>query len=125
MKTEQFISNNKNQNKPTLIGRLFYFALYAIIILRGVEMDKVYLLLEIIEDIEEYGEDYPVYAIYENDLISDYWYVDEPEVGLDMEGTEIVMEHYEELDCIDKDSVREMSLLELLNRLRVQVEGEQ
>lgn len=85
-------------------------------------MDKVYLLLEIIEDIEEYGEDYPVYAIYENDLISDYWYVEEPEVGLDMESTKIVMEHYEELDCIDKDSVREMSLLELLNRLRVQVE---
>lgn len=122
MKTEQFISNNNNQNKPTLIGRLFYFALYAIIVLRGVEMDKVYLLLEIIEDIEEYGEDYPVYAIYENDLISDYWYVDEPEVGLDMEGTRIVMDHYEELDYLDEDSVRKMSLLELLNRLRVQVE---
>ena len=85
MKTEQFISNNNNQNKPTLIGRLFYFALYAIIILRGVEMDNVYLLLEIIEDIEEYGEDYPVYAIYKNDSIYDYWYVEEPEVGLDME----------------------------------------
>ena len=85
-------------------------------------MDNVYLLLEIIEDIEEYGADYPVYAIYKNDSIYDYWYVEEPEVGLDMEGTEIVMEHYEELDCIDKDSVREMSLLELLNRLRVQVE---
>ena len=39
-----------------------------------------------------------------------------------MEDTKIVMEHYEELDYIDKDSVREMSLLELLNRLRVQVE---
>ena len=85
-------------------------------------MDKVYLLLEIIEDIEEYGADYPVYAIYENDLISDYWYVDEPEVGSDMEGTKIIMEHYEELDLLDKDSVREMSLLELLNRLRVQIE---
>lgn len=67
---------------------------------------------------------HPVYAIYKNDLIYDYWYVEEPEVGLDMESTKIVMEHYEELDCIDKDSVREMSLLELLNRLRVQVEGE-
>ena len=88
-------------------------------------MDKVYLLLEIIEDIEEYGADYPVYAIYENDLISDYWYVEEPEVGSDMEGTRILMEHYEELDLLDEDSVRKMSLLELLNRLRVQVkEGE-
>jgi hypothetical protein len=87
-------------------------------------MDNVYLLLDIIEDIEEYGADYPVYAIYKNDLIYDYWYVEEPEVGLDMEDTKIIMEHYEELDCIDKDSVREMSLLELLNRLRVQVEGE-
>lgn len=86
-------------------------------------MDNVYLLLEIIEDIEEYGADYPVYAIYKNDLIYDYWYVEEPEVGLDMEGTRVVMEHYEELGHIDKDSVREMSLLELLNRLRVQVEG--
>ena len=85
-------------------------------------MDKVYLLLEIIEDIEEYGADYPVYAIYKNDLIYDYWYVEEPEVGADMEGTEIVMGHYEELDRIDKDSVRKMSLLELLNRFRVQVE---
>ena len=47
-------------------------------------MDNVYLLLEIIEDIEEYGADYPVYAIYKNDLIYDYWYVEEPEVGLDM-----------------------------------------
>ena len=63
-----------------------------------------------------------MYAIYKNDSIYDYWYVEEPEVGLDMEGTEIVMEHYEELDHIDADSVREMSLLELLNRLRVQVE---
>ena len=87
-------------------------------------MDKVYLLLEIIEDIEEYGADYLVYAIYENDLISDYWYVDEPDVGSDMEGTRILMEHYEELDLLDKESVREMSLLELLNRLRVQIEGE-
>ena len=83
-------------------------------------MDKIYLLLEIIEDIEEYGADYPVYAIYENDLISDYWYVEEPNVGSDMEGTRILMEHYEELDLLDEDSVRKMSLLELLNRLRVQ-----
>lgn len=87
-------------------------------------MDEIYLLLEILEDIEEYGIDYPVYAIYKNDLIYDYWYVEEPEVGLDMEGTKTIMEHYEELDSIDEDSVRKMSLLELLNRLRVQVEGE-
>ena len=44
-------------------------------------------------------------------------------MGSDMEGTRILMEHYEELDLLDKDSVRKMSLLELLNRLRVQVEG--
>ena len=76
------------------------------------------LMMEIVEDIEEYGEDEPVYAIYEYNInlgatiIVDYWYVNEPQVRDD----------YEELEELKKEQTKQMSLFELMEEFRGQLE---
>nr|DAM48575.1 MAG TPA: hypothetical protein [Caudoviricetes sp.] len=86
------------------------------------------LMMEIVEDIEEYGEDEPVYAIYEYNInlgatiIVDYWYVNEPQVRDDVEDSKIILEHYEELEELKKEQTKQMSLFELMEEFRGQLE---
>ena len=86
------------------------------------------LMMEIVEDIEEYGEDEPVYAIYEYNInlgatiIVDYWYVNEPQVRDDVEDSKIIIEHYEELEELKKEQTKQMSLFELMEEFRGQLE---
>lgn len=86
------------------------------------------LMMEIVEDIEEYGEDEPVYAIYEYNInlgatiIVDYWYVNEPQVRDDVEDSKLILEHYEELEGLKKEQTKQMSLFELMEEFRSQLE---
>lgn len=86
------------------------------------------LMMEIVEDIIEYGEYEPVYAIYEYNInlgatiIVDYWYVNEPHVKDNMEGSKLILEHYEELEEIKKEQTKQMSLFELMEEFRGQLE---
>lgn len=86
------------------------------------------LMMEIVEDIEEYGEDEPVYAIYEYNInlgatiIVDYWYVNEPQVIDDVEDSKLILEHYEELEDLKKEQTKQMSLFELMEEFRGQLE---
>lgn len=64
--------------------------------------------MEIVEDVMEYGEDEPVYAVYKYNIslgatiIVDYWYVNEPRVENDTEDSQLILEHYEELEKLKK-----------------------
>lgn len=86
------------------------------------------LMMEIVEDIIEYGENEPVYAVYEYNInlgatiIVDYWYVNEPRVGNDTEDSQLILEHYEELEKIKKEQTKQMSLFELMEEFRGQLE---
>lgn len=86
------------------------------------------LMMEIVEDIEEYGEDEPVYAIYEYNInlgatiIVDYWYVNEPQVRDDVEDSKLILEHYEELEELKKEKTKQMSLFKLMEEFRSQLE---
>ena len=86
------------------------------------------LMMEIVEDIEEYGEDEPVYAIYEYNtnlgatIIVDYWYVNEPQVRDDVEDSKLILEHYEELEELKQEQTKQMSLFELMEEFRGQLE---
>ena len=86
------------------------------------------LMMEIVEDIEEYGEDEPVYAIYEYNInlgatiIVDYWYVNEPQGRDDVEDSKLILDHYEELEDLKKEQTNQMSLFELMEEFRVQLE---
>lgn len=86
------------------------------------------LIIEIVEDIVEYGENEPVYAIYEYNInlgatiIVDYWYVNEPQARDDMEGTKLILEHYEELEELKNDQTKQMSLFELMEEFGGQLE---
>lgn len=86
------------------------------------------LMMEIVEDIEEYGEDEPVYAIYEYNInlgatiIVDYWYVNEPQVRDDVEDSKLILEHYEELEELKKEKTKQMSLFKLMEEFRGQLE---
>lgn len=86
------------------------------------------LMMEIVEDIIEYGENEPVYAIYEYNInlgatiIVDYWYVNEPKVIDDMEGTKLILEHYEELEKLKNEQTKQMSLFELMEEFGGQLE---
>lgn len=86
------------------------------------------LMMEIVEDIVEYGENEPVYAIYEYNInlgatiIVDYWYVNEPQVREDMEGTKLILEHYEELEELKNEQTKQMSLFELMEEFGGQLE---
>lgn len=86
------------------------------------------LMMEIVEDIVEYGENEPVYAIYEYNInlgatiIVDYWYVNEPQVRDDMEGTKLILEHYEELEELKNEQTKKMSLFELMEEFGGQLE---
>lgn len=86
------------------------------------------LMMEIVEDIVEYGENEPVYAIYEYNInlgatiIVDYWYVNEPQVRGDMEGTKLILEHYEELEELKNEQTKQMSLFELMEEFGGQLE---
>lgn len=86
------------------------------------------LMMEIVEDVIEYGEDEPVYAIYEYNIIFgatiivDYWYVNEPQVRDDMECSKLILEHYEELEELKQEQTKQMSLFELMEEFRGQLE---
>ena len=86
------------------------------------------LMMEIVEDVIEYGEDEPVYAIYEYNInlgatiIVDYWYVNEPHVTDDTEDSKLILEHYEELEKLKKEQTKQMSLFELMEEFRGQLE---
>lgn len=86
------------------------------------------LMFEIVEDIIEYGEDESVYAVYEYNInlgatiIVDYWYVNEPIAEDDLEGSKLILEHYEELERIKKEQTKQMSLFELMEEFREQLE---
>ena len=86
------------------------------------------LMMAIVEDIIEYGEDEPVYAIYEYNInlgatiIVDYWYVNEPQVRDGAEGSKLILEHYEELKELKKEQTKQMSLFELMEKFRGQLE---
>lgn len=86
------------------------------------------LMMEIVEDIIEYGENEPVYAVYEYNInlgatiIVDYWYVNEPQVRDDMEGYKLILEHYEELEDLKQEQTKKMSLFELMEEFRGQLE---
>ena len=86
------------------------------------------LMMEIVEDVIEYGEDEPVYAIYEYNInlgatiIVDYWYVNEPIVKDDMEDSQLILEYYEELEKLTKEQTKQMSLFELMEEFRGQLE---
>lgn len=86
------------------------------------------LMMEIVEDIIEYGEDEPVYAIYEYNInlgatiIVDYWYVNEPAVTDDKEDSKLILEHYEQLEELKKEQTKQMSLFELMEEFRGQLE---
>lgn len=85
-------------------------------------------MMEIVEDVIEYGEDEPVYAIYEYNInlgatvIVDYWYVNEPPVTDDMEDSKLILEHYKELEELKKEQTKQMSLFELMEEFRGQLE---
>lgn len=86
------------------------------------------LMMAIAEDIIEYGENEPVYAIYEYNInlgatiIVDYWYVNEPRVENDTEGSQLILEHYEELEELKQEQTKQMSLFELMEEFRGQLE---
>lgn len=87
------------------------------------------LMMEIVEDIEEYSPEIEVFARYEYmieigaRLITDYWYVNEPDVGSDFDGTQIILEHYEELENLKSEDTEKMTLFELMERFREQLES--
>ena len=82
------------------------------------------LMMEIVEDIIEYGENEPVYAVYEYNInlgatiIVDYWYVNEPHV----EDSKLILEHYEQLEELKKEQTKQMSLFALMEEFRGQLE---
>ena len=82
------------------------------------------LMMEIVEDVIEYGAEEPVFVVYEYNInlgatiIVDYWYADEP---LDLDDIEI-LEHYEELEELKKEQTKQMSLFELMEEFRGQLE---
>jgi len=86
------------------------------------------LMMAIVEDIIEYGENEPVYAIYEYNInlgatiIVDYWYVNEPQVRDCTEGSKLILEHYEELEELKQEQTKQMSLFELMEKFRGQLE---
>ena len=86
------------------------------------------LMMEIVEDIIEYGENEPIYAIYDYNInlgatiIVDYWYVNEPQVRDDVEGSKLILEHYEELEKLKNEQTKKMSLFELMEEFRGQLE---
>ena len=86
------------------------------------------LMLEIVEDVMEYGEDEPVYVVYEYNInlgatiIVDYWYVNEPHVENDTESSQLILEHYDELEKLKKEQTKQMSLFELMEEFRGQLE---
>ncbi len=73
-------------------------------------------MMEIVEDIEEYGPEIEVFAIYEYmieigaRLITDYWYVNEPDVGSDFDGSQIILSHYEKLENLKSEDTEKKSL---------------
>lgn len=91
--------------------------------------DQLTLSKDIMDDLLDYEPDEPVYAVYqyfpEIDAIGigDYWYVNEPYVEepyleqLDeeeaWESTRLLMQHYEELECLKEEVTIKMTLLEL------------
>ena len=85
---------------------------------------QINLMMEIVEDIIEYGENEPVYAIYEYNInlgatiIVDYWYVNEPHV----EDSKLISEHYEQLEELKKEQTKQMSLFALMEEFRGQLE---
>ena len=87
------------------------------------------LMMDIVEDIEEYGPEIEVFATYEYvieigaRLITDYWYVNEPDVGYDLDGSQIILEHYEELENLKGEDTEKMTLFELMERFREQLES--
>lgn len=82
------------------------------------------LMMEIVEDVIEYGAEEPVFVVYEYNInlgatiIVDYWYADEPLVLDDIE----ILEHYEELEELKKEQTKQMSLFELMEEFRGQLE---
>lgn len=82
------------------------------------------LMMEIVEDVIEYGAEEPVFVVYEYNInlgatiIVDYWYADEPLVRDDIE----ILEHYEELEELKKEQTKKMSLFELMEEFRGQLE---
>ena len=82
------------------------------------------LMMEIVEDIIEYGEYEPVYAIYEYNInlgatiIVDYWYVNEPHVKDNMEGSKLILEHYEELEEIKKRANQTNEFIRINGRIQ-------
>lgn len=91
--------------------------------------EQLNLMMEIVEDIEEYGHEIEVFAIYEYvieigaRLITDYWYVNEPDVGSDFDGTQIILAHYEKLENLKSEDTEKMTLFELMERFREQLES--
>lgn len=86
------------------------------------------LMLEIVEDVIEYGSEEPVFAIYEYNInlgatiIVDYWYVNEPLVRDGIEGSKLILEHYEELEELKQEQTKQMSLFELMEEFKGQLE---
>lgn len=82
------------------------------------------LMMEIVEDIIEYGEDEPVYAIYEYNInlgatiIVDYWYVNEPPVTDDTEDSELILEHYEEIEKTQKRANQKNEFIRIDGRVQ-------
>ncbi|WP_049555193.1 MULTISPECIES: hypothetical protein [unclassified Granulicatella] len=91
--------------------------------------EQLNLMMEIVEDIEEYGPEIEVFAIYEYmieigaRLITDYWYVNEPDVGSDFDGSQIILSHYEKLENLKSEDTEKMTLFELMERFREQLES--
>lgn len=99
---------------------------------------QVAMTKEIIEDLLEYGEDEPVFAVVLDidtigeGLIVNYWYANYPQVGdlfAEDENLELVKEHEDWLEILDAltkhnpKSVVAMTLLELLDVVREQLES--
>lgn len=91
--------------------------------------EQLNLMMEIVKDIEEYGPEIEVFAIYEYmieigaRLITDYWYVNEPDVGSDFDGSQIILSHYEKLENLKGEDTEKMTLFELMERFREQLES--
>ena len=91
--------------------------------------EQLQLSEDIMDDLVDYEPEEPVYAVYqyfpEIDAIGigDYWYAEEPyveepeveklDVDEAMESTRLLMEHYEELEFLEKEVKLKMTLLEL------------
>lgn len=96
--------------------------------------DSTELIKEVLEDIATYGPDEHVYAMYtlfdtddertQIGFITDYWYVNAPEIDdaiwMDEEDKRVLQEHEEVIASLDDEIVEEMSLKELLENLEEQ-----